>query len=285
MFSNSLVKSIVSSASDEASLKLSKDDWHLVLNANKEFSIEKEAWIGNSVWGRYLLNKIGGNVRLFDVADSLELCCGNGFMYFSLKEICKYPSGSSHYIDLSKSQTDAFAERCRLAGVEAPHIICGDIGELPFENESLQLVYGNSFLHHLPDVGRYLREVHRVLEKGGGFIAFHEPTATATFWESFPRSLFRNVDMGSLTDIWLIKSNVITRLLLEAGFNEIKVYPNGLLSSLLVTPWQILLAKLGISCHSNVISAAKTVCDKVERGLPNSVLSRFAPSIAVVARK
>lgn len=45
------------------------------------------------------------------------------------------------------------------AAIEAP--------ELPFVDESLDLVYGFAFVHHLPEKDRFLAEVARVLKPGG----------------------------------------------------------------------------------------------------------------------
>lgn len=283
MFSNKLIRKLASS-SDEHNLRLSENDWQLVLEANKSFSEEIELWKGNKVWGKYLLNKIGDNSTPLNFKDSLELCCGNGFLFFSFKDVFNL-NDNSHFIDLSKSQTDAFVERCKTAGITLPDIICGDIGNLHFENDSLQMVYGNSFLHHLPDVGKYLREVNRVLKKGGRFIAFHEPTPTAVFFESFPRSIFRNLDTGSLTDIWVLRADVISRLLQDAGFRKIDIYPSNILFSFFITPLLLVLAKLGLSYQGDWVPVAKSLMDKFDKLIPNGLRMRFAPSIAIVATK
>ena len=44
-----------------------------------------------------------------------------------------------------------------------------DIQDLPFTNESFDVVIANSMLYHVPDIERGLREVRRVLKKGGTF--------------------------------------------------------------------------------------------------------------------
>lgn len=283
MFSNKQISSLATS-SDERCLKLSEDDWKIVLDANRQFSQRPELWRGSRSWGKYLLYKIGETAKNIDFHESLELCSGNGFLYFSFRDLFQF-GNEAHFIDLSAEQCKAFENRCRNSGIDVPDIICGDIGRLPFGDSSLDLVYGHSFLHHLPDVGKYLEETCRVLKKGGKFITFHEPTSTAPFLESFPRTLFKTIDSNSLTDIWLIKPEVITDLLHKAGFSKIEIHPNGLIASLLVTPWQLILDKLGFQYQPAGLSEVLMCCNGIEHLMGKRILFTYAPSIAIVATK
>lgn len=282
MFSNNLIKSLAKS-SDVNTLRLSKEDWQLVLKANRHFTEDPVQWKGDRIWGRYLLNKLGTDMEP-DFGNSLELCCGNGFLFFSLKDIVLYGEDCTH-MDLSRDQLDAFSARCAQAGCAVPTIIYGDIGKIPFQDESLRLVYGNSYLHHLPDVEMYLTEVVRVLKQGGKFIAFHEPTPTAPFLESFPRSLFRNLDVGSLTDIWLLKPEVVEEIMQSAGFYKTRIYFSGLFYSILITPWQILFAKLGLPYQSSFFTYTRIWMDKLDSFLPDRLRKEYSPSICIVGIK
>lgn len=282
MFNNPLIRSLATSSNEDA-LRLSEQDWPVVLNANRVFEEKPTDWKGGRAWGDYLLNKISGREPL-DFHSSLELCCGNGFLFFSFRDRANLQMGC-HFIDLSEVQLRAFIRRCQQSGIPTARVLRGDIGKLPFADGCKRLVYGHSFLHHLPDVGCYLREVMRVLETGGCFIDFHEPTPTAPLLESFPRPLLRRVTTDSLTDIWLIKPEVIVRLLRSAGFSKAEVYPSNLLASFLVVPWQTLLAKLGQPHQSPTLVRLRLWCDKLDRLLPPGVRRRYAPSIAIVAHK
>jgi SAM-dependent methyltransferase len=67
----------------------------------------------------------------------------------------------------------ARAAQARLAGTNAD-VIEGDATELPFPDESFSGVVSFTMLHHIPSVelqDRMLREVHRVLEPQGTFLA------------------------------------------------------------------------------------------------------------------
>jgi len=57
------------------------------------------------------------------------------------------------------------------------HTVVGDAQNLPFDNESYDVVYMNAVLEHVPDPGKAFTEVARVLKKGGifiGYVAFME---------------------------------------------------------------------------------------------------------------
>jgi len=285
VFSNNLIKSMCKS-SDERNLRLSKEDWEIVLNANKNFTESEEEFRGDSLWGNYLFLKIGVNSQLFQRSPSLELCSGNGFLYFSLKKYLSNKIGDNYFIDISMNQCNQFEKRCRKEEENNNRIICGDIGQLPFKDEYFQLVYGNSFLHHLPDVLVYLKEVNRVLPKGGVFVVFHEPTLTAPFFEAFPLSLAKDTRSDSLTDIWNISPEVITHLLQEAGFSKINIKPVGIISSIIVTPLQIMANKISTGKGNlSIFVRLKIICDYLDRFIPESIRLRISPSLAIISEK
>lgn len=54
--------------------------------------------------------------------------------------------------------------------------ITSDMTILPFDDNSVDLVVGCAFLHHLPDPKTFMQEVLRILKPGGEFIIIGEPT-------------------------------------------------------------------------------------------------------------
>lgn len=284
MFNNPALTSLCR-FSDEQNLRLHKEDWQKILDANKEFFEDPGAWKGNRTWGKYLLNLLGEMEQPLDFTSSIELCCGNGFLFFSFRELFDLTK-NAWFIDLSQSQCNAFRQRCAYQGIESPNILCGDIGDMPFKADTFSCVYGHSFLHHLPYVGLSLREIYRVLQPGGKFVAFHEPTPTANFFERFPRSLWRwHSNIACLTDIWLIKPVIILRLLQESGFQNIRIQPNRMLSSVFVVPWEKVFYRLIQNLKLNGFPRLRMYCDRIEHTLPGGISMKLSPSISVVATK
>lgn len=282
MFSNHLIRSVATS-SEEENLRLSSEDWHRVLAANAEFSESDDTWRGGIEWGEYVLRKSGLRARDLEFRNTLELCCGTGFLFFSFRELFRIGE-ESWFMDLSRSQLEAFRARCISAGIRTPGLLEGDIGCLPFPSQSLDLVYGNSFLHHLPDVGLCLREVRRVLRPGGMFIAFHEPNKTAPAFETFPRSLFKNVDLGSMTDIWLIRPETIDRIAKEAGFTSVACDATGLFETLVYRPVEVIRAKAGRTCTSSSFARLRRILNEFDRAIvPLKLRVKYGPSVCILA--
>lgn len=283
MLSNGLIKKLCTT-SDEYNLKLSENDWEVVLSANKNF-VEAEAdFRGSSLWGRYLLTKLGQYKKvLTNYSNSIELCCGNGFLFFSLYQAIQ--NKNNYFIDISSSQCESFKQRLNDEAI-SKNIICGDIGRLPFENNSFDLVYGNSFLHHLPDVPKYLAETYRVLKTDGHFLVLHEPNVFANFWESFPISIYKNTTTDSLVDIWIITPSVIERLLKETGFSSVDVMPRELFSSILITPLLNTTNKLYPPLSkSNIFIFLKIACYYLDKIIPYKLRIKYSPSIVIYAKK
>ena len=63
----------------------------------------------------------------------------------------------------------------RELGLDVETAAC-DAAELPFEDESFDLVLGHAVLHHLPDLDRCFEEFARVLKPGGMLFFAGEPS-------------------------------------------------------------------------------------------------------------
>jgi ubiquinone/menaquinone biosynthesis C-methylase UbiE len=65
-------------------------------------------------------------------------------------------------------QSPRFVELTRARGIDARE---GDVQDLPFGDEAFDVVAALWMLYHVPDVGRALAEIRRVLRPGGLFVA------------------------------------------------------------------------------------------------------------------
>jgi ubiquinone/menaquinone biosynthesis C-methylase UbiE len=106
-------------------------------------------------------------------ARSLEIGAGTG--YFSLNLMQDGVIGAATCTDISPGMLETLESNARALGLEVETAAC-DAAELPFEDESFDLVLGHAVLHHLPDLDRAFAEFHRVLAPGGMLFFAGEPS-------------------------------------------------------------------------------------------------------------
>jgi ubiquinone/menaquinone biosynthesis C-methylase UbiE len=113
----------------------------------------------------------GGSGVRFDRA--LEIGSGTG--YFSLNLLRAGVIGEAVCTDISRGMLDELEASAARQGLAAETARC-DAQELPFPNDSFDLVFGHAVLHHLPDLDAAFREFRRVLRPGGRVAFCGEPS-------------------------------------------------------------------------------------------------------------
>ncbi len=111
-----------------------------------------------------LRSRSGG--RLLDVG------CGTGFIINLARDLFD----EIHGVDI----TEAMLEKVDASGGHIELHRCG-AEQMPFDDACFDVVTAYAFLHHLQETGPVLREVFRVLKKGGVFYADLEPNRL--FWQ------------------------------------------------------------------------------------------------------
>jgi ubiquinone/menaquinone biosynthesis C-methylase UbiE len=106
-------------------------------------------------------------------ARSLEIGAGTG--YFTLNLMQDGVIAAATCTDISPGMLTTLEGNARALGLEVETAAC-DAAELPFEDESFDLVLGHAVLHHLPDLDRVFSELHRVLAPGGTLFFAGEPS-------------------------------------------------------------------------------------------------------------
>ncbi len=106
-------------------------------------------------------------------ARSLEIGAGTG--YFSLNLMQDGVIGAATCTDISPGMLATLEGNAATLGLEVETAAC-DASELPFEDESFDLVLGHAVLHHLPDLDRAFAEFERVLAPGGTLFFAGEPS-------------------------------------------------------------------------------------------------------------
>ena len=92
----------------------------------------------------------------------LEIGCGCG------SEAERFARAGAHYtaVDLTEAALCITRKRFELANLQGL-FFQGDAENLPFPDESFDIVYSHGVLHHTPDTPKTIREVYRVLSPGG----------------------------------------------------------------------------------------------------------------------
>jgi len=104
--------------------------------------------------------------RLGELDDRTVLLLGNGESVGELHMLVMRPR-TLIYSDLSPVGLRRLRHRLQDADHDNVLFAAMDALDLPLRDESVDLVYGFAFAHHLPDLERFLAEVARVLRPGG----------------------------------------------------------------------------------------------------------------------
>jgi SAM-dependent methyltransferase len=104
---------------------------------------------------------------------ALEIGAGTG--YFTLNLLRAGVIGEAVATDVSPGMLRALERSAGELGETVETAAC-EASELPFEDDSFDLVFGHAVLHHLPDLGTAFREFRRVLRPGGALTFCGEPS-------------------------------------------------------------------------------------------------------------
>lgn len=125
-----------------------------------------------SIHAKYSVNKQGfGNwitehYRFPEHASVLELGCGTGDMWKGKRDLAAI-CGRLILSDFSAGMLDQAKETLKdMSGIEYRVV---DIQAIPYPDQSFDAVIANMMLYHVPDLGKGLSEVRRVLKDGGVF--------------------------------------------------------------------------------------------------------------------
>jgi ubiquinone/menaquinone biosynthesis C-methylase UbiE len=105
--------------------------------------------------------------------DALEIGSGTG--YFSLNLLQMGTIERLTATDISPGMLRRLSETAEDLGLEI-ETVATEAEELPFEDESFDLVFGHAVLHHIPDLAQAFAEFRRVLRPGGAIAFCGEPS-------------------------------------------------------------------------------------------------------------
>src|SRR3954462_1781679 len=186
-------------------------------------------------------------------ARSLEIGAGTG--YFSLNLLQTGVVREATCTDISPGMLASLERNAAELGLDVETAAC-DAAELPFDDESFDLVFGHAVLHHLPDLDRAFSEFRRVLKPGGAVAFAGEPSRYGDRIASYPkraahrmapawRALMRarpateghsdggaeNHRLESMVDVHAFTPQDLSRHAKAAGFEDVRVRGEELLAN------------------------------------------------------
>ncbi len=115
---------------------------------------------------RYLEQALSGIPEDFK-GRLLEVPVGTGVLTMPVYR--ELPDADITCLDYSEDMMDKARKRAAAAGIRNISFLQGDVGALPFEDESFDTVLSLNGFHAFPDKEAAYRETYRVLKKGGTF--------------------------------------------------------------------------------------------------------------------
>jgi ubiquinone/menaquinone biosynthesis C-methylase UbiE len=127
---------------------------------------------GQAQVGAKLAKALGGREgELF--GRGLEIGSGTGYFSLNLMQLGTIRELTA--TDISAGMLTRLATTAEGLGLEV-ETVQTEAEELPFEDESFDLVFGHAVLHHIPDLDRAFAEFRRVLRPGGAIAFAGEPS-------------------------------------------------------------------------------------------------------------
>ncbi len=115
---------------------------------------------------RYLENALSGIPENFS-GKLLEVPVGTGVLTMPVYR--ELPDADITCVDYSENMMDSARKKAESAGISNITFLQGDVGRLPFEDESFDIVLSLNGFHAFPDKEAAYRETYRMLKPGGTF--------------------------------------------------------------------------------------------------------------------
>ena len=165
---------------------------------------------------RYLEKALSGIPEDFS-GKLLEVPVGTGVLTMPVyKEL---PEAEITCLDYSADMMGAAKKRAEAAGIKNVSFRQGDVGSLPFEDESFDIVLSLNGFHAFPDKEAAWRETYRVLKKGGTFCGCFYIQGGCKRTDRFIKKLY--VPKGFFTPPFETKNSLKRRL--ASMYEEVSV--------------------------------------------------------------
>jgi ubiquinone/menaquinone biosynthesis C-methylase UbiE len=192
---------------------------------------------------------LGGEPRRFQ--RSLEIGSGTG--YFTLNLMRAGLVDNATCTDISPGMLATLSANAERLGLDV-ETVATDAEELPFADESFDLVLGHAILHHIPDLAKAFEEFARVLAPGGTVLFAGEPsrygdrvanvpkrlaTLAAPVWRRAIRARpappadggAPEASLEGLVDVHAFAPGELARFAKDAGLRDVRVIGEELLAN------------------------------------------------------
>jgi ubiquinone/menaquinone biosynthesis C-methylase UbiE len=129
-------------------------------------------WVSRTPQMRWIRHFVISQAAVLkDHGEAVDLGCGAGQLVMEIAQ--KVPGLHMTGIDLSeKMLVDARQSAQRVGMEDRVDFRLGNVEEIPFPDQSLDLVISTASLHHWTDPLKVLNEINRVLKPGGAYYVF-----------------------------------------------------------------------------------------------------------------
>ena len=147
----------------------------------------------------------------------LEVPVGTGVL--TMPVYADLPNADITCLDYSEKMMASAENKAKVMGLDHIRFIQGDVGALPFEGESFDIVLSLNGFHAFPDKEAAYNEIYRVLRKGGTFCGcfYIQGACRRTDW--FIRHLYQ--PKGFFTPPYETKQSL--KRSLEQRYTKVKV--------------------------------------------------------------
>jgi ubiquinone/menaquinone biosynthesis C-methylase UbiE len=183
----------------------------------------------------------------------LEIGAGTGYFTLNLLQLGVLREATA--TDISPGMLAALDDSATQLDLEVRTVRC-EAEELPFANESFDLVFGHAVLHHVPDLDRAFAEFVRVLRPGGTIAFCGEPSrygdsiaalpkraalAAAPLWRLAVGASPRRADPAEAggghefemeVDVHAFAPGELAASMRDAGFEDVRIRGEELLANL-----------------------------------------------------
>ena len=179
--------------------------------------------------GEHALLAGWGFSQLHDIpvdASVLDAGCGGGANLARWMEFC--PRGKVYGLDYSQiSVEESLAVNADAVAQGRCAVDCGDVAAMPYGDASFDVVSAFETIYFWPDMPRALKEVFRVLRKGGTFFICNESDGTDS----------RSIEAAKIIrGLILYTADSLRQMLSEAGFTDMEFHTHG------EKPWLAVIA-------------------------------------------